>query len=384
MSERVLLVDDDANLLQALTRQLRKRFDLVTAQGGAEAYGVIDQAVAQHDPIAVVICDMRMPGQDGIQVLCRIRETSPETVRMMLTGNADQDTAIAAINKGNIFRFMTKPCPAEDLAVVIEAGLEQYRLVTAERELLEKTLAGSIKVMFDFISLNDPIAARISNRLRDWVRMLSAEFGLPQRWQLDVAAMLSPLGQFVVPPELLEKRRRGEVLSEGELVMIMNAPEAVRNLIANIPRLSKVAEIVYLQDKHFDGTGFPAGGPKGYDIPFDARLLKILKDLVEECAGGYPTAPVFNALERRDGVYDPHILAKVRTCLLASAPLDAPAEAEVPVSSLRAGHLILNDIRLANGHLVLAAGSVISPILVERLRAMAKSYHFQEPVRVRI
>ena len=166
--------------------------------------------------------------------------------------------------------------------------------------------------------------------------------------------------------------------------MFLNAPESARNLIANIPRLAKVAETIYLQDKHFDGTGFPAGGPKGEEIPFDARLLKILKDLAEESIGSHPSIPAFNALERRKGHYDPEILARVRTCLLANVPNEAPREMEVPVLNLRPGHLILNDIRLTSGKLILAANSVISPVLVERLRALSKSSSFQDPVRVRI
>ena len=182
----------------------------------------------------------------------------------------------------------------------------------------------------------------------------------------------------------MEKRRRGETLNENELVMFLNAPESARNLIANIPRLSKVAETIYLQDKNFDGTGFPAGGPKGEDIPFDARLLKILKDLAEETVGSHPTIPAFNILERRKGHYDPEILSRVRTCLLASVPTEAPGEMEVPVLTLRAGHLILNDIRLTNGRLILAANSIISPVLVERLRTLSKSFTFQEPIRIRI
>lgn len=384
MSERILLVDDDPNLLSALTRQLRRHFDVASAQGGTEALDVVAQAITAREPFAAVICDMRMPGMDGIQVLSKIRDLSPDTVRMMLTGNADQETAIAAINKGNIFRLLTKPCPIDEVVECVNAALTQYRLVTAEHELLEKTLSGSIKVLADIITLNDPIASGISMRLRDWVRVLSVEFGVSQHWQLDVAAMLSPLGQFAIPPDVLEKKKRGETLSEGELGLFLHAPEAVRNLIANIPRLGKVAELIYLQDKHYDGTGFPAGGPSGNDIPFDARLLKILKDLAEECAGGYPTPPIFNAMERRTGVYDPHLLAKVRTSLLALVPKEAPAELEVPIVALRAGHTIMTDIRLSNGHLVLAANSVISPALVERLRAMTKSFSFQEPIRVRL
>ena len=384
MGEKILLIDDDPNILSALTRQLRKQFEIVTAQGGSEGLQAIAEANGAHEPFAVAVCDMRMPGMDGIQVLAKVRELSPDTVRIMLTGNADQETAISAINRGNIFRFLTKPCPIEELIESLEAALGQYRLIMAERELLEKTLAGSIKVLADVISLNDPFAYAISQRMREWIKVLSTEFSMPNRWQLDISAMLVPLGQFAIPSEVLEKRRRGEALSESELVMLLNAPEAARNLIANIPRLAKVADIIYLQDKNFDGTGFPAGGPKGDSIPFDARLLKILKDLAEETVGAHPTIPAFSVLERRKGHYDTEILARIRTCLLASVPKEAPREVEVAVSALRAGHQILSDIRLSNGRLILAANSVISPVLVERLRALSKSFSFQEPIRVRI
>lgn len=384
MGEKVLLIDDDPNILMALTRQLRKQYNLTTALGGEEGLQAVAAAFDQRDPFAVVVCDMRMPGMDGIQVLGKVREISPDSVRIMLTGNADQETAIAAINKGNIFRFLTKPCPIDDLTASIEAAVTQYRLVVAERELLEKTLAGSIKVLADVISLNDPYSYAVSQRMREWIKLLTAEFNLPSRWQLDIAAMLVPLGQFSIPTELLEKRRRGETLTENELVLFLNAPEAARNLIANIPRLQKVAETIYLQDKNFDGTGFPAGGPKGEAIPFDARLLKILKDLAEESIGTHPSIPAFSALERRKGQYDPEMLARVRTCLLASIPTEAPREMEIPVLALRSGHLILNDIRLTNGRLILAANTVISPVLVERLRSLSKSFTFQDPMRVRV
>jgi hypothetical protein len=184
--------------------------------------------------------------------------------------------------------------------------------------------------------------------------------------------------------ELIEKRRRGEALSESELVMFLNAPEAARNLVANIPRLNKVAEIVYLQDKNYDGTGFPAGGPKEDSIPFEARLLKILKDLAVETFGAHPTIPAFAVLERRKGHYDTDMLARVRTRLLASVSHEAPKEVEVAVAALRSGHTLLNDLRLTNGRLILAANSIISPIMVEKLRTLSKSFSFQEPVRVRI
>lgn len=384
MPERVLLIDDDPNLLSALQRQLRKQFDLTIAEGGQQALKAVEAANGKNEPFAVALCDMRMPGMDGIEVLSRIRDRAPETVRMMLTGNADQQTAIDAINKGAIFRFYTKPCPAEELALGLKAGIEQYGLVTAERDLLEKTLAGSIKVLADVVAMNDPVAYGRATRLREWVRLLTIEFKLPQRWQLDIATMLVPIGQVSVPPELIAKQRRGEVLSEAEQVAFDRAPEAARNLVANIPRLSKVADIVWLQNRGYDGSGFPADGPKGADIPFDARLLKILKDLVEATKGGIPDADAFATLDRRRAEYDPALMFKVRSCLLPLLTSNTLTEAEVPIAVLRAGQLVLSEIRLTNGHLILAANTQLSAAQVERLRSLGKIYSFVEPVRVRI
>lgn len=384
MPERILLIDDDPNLLSGLQRQLRKRYDLTTALGGEAALAEIAQALEKRDPFAVVVCDMRMPGMDGIEVLSRIREQSPDTVRLMLTGNADQQTAIDAINKGNIFRFFNKPCPSDDLAGGLDCALAQYRLITAEKELLEKTLAGSIKMLADVVSMNDPVAYALSCRLREWVRVLTVEFKLPVRWQLDIAAMLVPIGLVAVPPELIAKKRRGEKLTDAERSVFERAPEAARNLIANIPRLGKVADVILFHDRGFDGTGFPADGPKGTDIPFDARLLKILKDLAETVGSGQPNPNAFAQMERNAKLYDPILYARVKACLLSIVTEESPTEVEVPVSVLRPGNMVISDIVLTNGHLILAANTRLSAAQVERLQSLGRIHSFVEPVRVRV
>lgn len=112
MSYKILCVDDDSNILQGYKRALRRDFDIFIAEGGLEALSIIEK----EGPFAVVVSDMRMPVMDGVQFLSRVRDIAPETVRMMLTGNADQQTAIIAVNEGNIFRFLTKPCPPDVLA----------------------------------------------------------------------------------------------------------------------------------------------------------------------------------------------------------------------------------------------------------------------------
>src|SRR4030067_3783918 len=154
MEEKILFVDDDPNILSAYQRQLRKQFTVDTALGGDLGL----TAIANHGPYSVIVADMGMPGMNGVQFLSKVKEIAPDSVRMMLTGNADQHTAMSAINEGNIFRFLTKPCQPEVITKVLTAGIEQYRLVTAEKDLLEKTLNGRVKGLNDTLAIVNPTA----------------------------------------------------------------------------------------------------------------------------------------------------------------------------------------------------------------------------------
>jgi CheY-like chemotaxis protein len=131
---KVLFVDDEPLVLDALRRMLHDKFHIYTANSGEKGLA----SVEQNGPFAVVISDMRMPGMNGAEFLARIRKDAPDTVRMLLTGFTDLDAAIAAVNEGNIFRFLTKPCRKDELVGAINLGLAQYRSTLAEKELMKK------------------------------------------------------------------------------------------------------------------------------------------------------------------------------------------------------------------------------------------------------
>jgi DNA-binding NtrC family response regulator len=122
MRERILLVDDDSNVLDGYRRSLSREFQLETAVGPEQALS----SARDKGPYAVVVSDMRMPGMNGIQLLNAIKAQSPDTIRIILTGNADMQTAIDAINEGSIFRFLNKPCAKETMAKTLTAALLQY------------------------------------------------------------------------------------------------------------------------------------------------------------------------------------------------------------------------------------------------------------------
>jgi DNA-binding NtrC family response regulator len=138
---KVLFVDDEQNVLDGFRRQFRKRFAFDTALGGEAAL----QLIKTSGPYAVVVADQNMPGMTGVELLNEVWKLCPDTARVMLTGNAERQTPIDAINRAQIFRFLSKPCPLDELGPVIESGLRRYELLRAERELLEGKLTGGVK-----------------------------------------------------------------------------------------------------------------------------------------------------------------------------------------------------------------------------------------------
>ena len=369
MSSSILIIDDDVNLLSAMKRQLRGKFLIITAQGGEEAVALLSET---KDLPAVILCDMRMGGMNGVETLRRAKDLSPESVRMMLTGNADMQTAIDAINNGNIFRFLTKPCAPEVLEAGLEAAMEQHRLIVAERELLETTLVGSIKVMMDVLALAYPQGYSRATRIRQWVRKLNTSANMPHRWQLDIAAMLAPLGMLSVPDEVLMKVHLHMPLTDTEQWLVDRAPEMARDIIANVPRLNGVAQIVYLQNKGFDGSGPPENGPVGGDIPIDARLLKILNDLGETCKNMAPGIADFAVLEANPERYDLTLLRKVKATLIVPEETTKAAKRRLTTALLLPGMDLADDVVNREGRLILAGLTPLSEQHIDRLRNLAK------------
>lgn len=137
MPEKILFVDDEPQVLEGFRRLLHGRFQVDTALSAAEALAKLKR----NGPYAVAVCDMRMPEMDGLVLLTKIKIEFPEVVRIMLTGNSDQQTAMQAVNEGNVFRFLAKPCDEELLTKSLNAALVEYRLANYQEELVDKAIA---------------------------------------------------------------------------------------------------------------------------------------------------------------------------------------------------------------------------------------------------
>lgn len=375
MTDKILCVDDDANILEGYQRGLRRRFHIDTALGAEPALAAIDA----RGPYAVVVSDMRMPGTDGVQLLSEVRERAPDSVRIMLTGFADLQTAIEAVNEGNIFRFLTKPCAPEALAKALSAGIEQHRLVTAEKELLEKTLAGAIKVLADVLSLTNPTAFGHASRVRRLVRRLCEELRVEQPWQFEIAAMLSQIGCVTVPPDTLEKIYHARTLTPEESQMLRAHPITGRNLVANIPRLEKVADVIAYQHKRFDGSGIPSDSVAGKEIPLGARILKVALDYDTLKWCGETDVKALVELRQRLGWYDPDVLAAMETVSELETSLETR---EVKVRELTSQMILAEDVTTTDGALVVSKGQDVTPSLCQRLKNFSRKRQLTEPIRV--
>ena len=316
MTKRILCVDDDAELLEAYSRRLRKRFQIESAFGGEEALA----AVLHRGPYAVVVADLRMPGLSGVQLLSKIKVCSPDTVRIMLTGHADLHTALEAVNDGNIFRFLTKPCPVDLLARTLEVSLRQHALVTAERELLNKTLTGIVKVLTDMLGLANPAACGRASRVHNLVMKMCEEMGLVEPWEINVAAMLSQVGCVAISRDTLAKVQRGADLSSEESDTLRNHPRVGRELVQAIPRMEEVAEIIAHQDSLYHRQRPLQKEPFGSSIPLGSRVLKAALDFDELFSRGIAEEDALTTLKDRQGWYDPGVL-EVLEKILPGEPL---------------------------------------------------------------
>lgn len=374
----ILCVDDDTLVLEGYELQLGRMFDMHFAESGDRALELLEER-GPYEPFAVAVVDMRMPGMNGIELLQQIRTKSPDTVRIMLTGNADLNVAMEAVNQGHIFRFLTKPCPKEAMIASITAGIDQYRLITAERELLSKTLSGSIKILTEVLSLVNPTAFGRSARVRRIVRKIAQVMHVDNAWRCEVAAMLAQLGWVSIPDRTQAKVSRGSRLTPEEQQSIELHPQVGRDLIANIPRLEAIAEIIYYQGKHFDGSGYPHDEVAGDDIPLGARILKVAQDYELLTSEGSSEVLALAQLCGRTGWYDPAVLDALRRGLDVDV---SHAVKLVTVRELPERAVLADDVRTLCGRLLIARGQEVSPSLRLLLETHARIVGLREPLRV--
>jgi len=379
VKDRVLFVDDEPNVLDGIRRQLRNRVELETATSASAGLDMI----RQQGPFAVVVSDMRMPEMDGARFLAKVNEIAPQTVRMVLSGQADLESTIAAVNEGRVFRFLLKPCSSETLFGVIKNGIEQYRLIHAEKHLLENTLNATVKVLFDVLGLINPVAQRRATQIQRYAESAAEALSLlPGMWQYHLAAMISQLGCITMPQETLSRAFSGQSLSHEERRLYESHPVIAGKLLASIPRLEAVAAMVADQMR-VPGSDVAKGEPSTWQpekigaailwaaVQFDrhisqGRIPDQAAQLVNQAAPGLP--PVITQAMVK-AVADDCGLVMTRKVMLRELDVGMNIEA---------------DVMSARGTRLVPRATEVTTAVLERLRAVAAGVGIVEPIRVSV
>lgn len=364
MPGRILMVEAAANPLGNTQERLAQRFDLHCAVGIEEAL----KAVRASGPFDVVLTDLKLGKKDGLALLAAIRTAHPQTVGLVMVQRTDVDLALNAVEDGKAFRVVVKPVSVDGLTAHLNAGLEQFKLETAEQSFLQDTLHGAIQALTDVLSLANPAAFGRALRIRGLVHRLSKAILIPQFWEVDMAAMLSHIGCVSLPKIVLDKIAAGKDLAQDERKLFDTHPTIGAGVLANIPRMTLVAEIIKKQHARFDAAP-----------PFGARVLKVVLDYDMLLNRGLPAASIFTQMGGVKGVYDPEILAAFESTI----PVDTGyVRKRVTMRDLKANMILEENIVSVDGMLLLAKDAELNENNIYRLIESTRSFEIVEPVTV--
>jgi response regulator RpfG family c-di-GMP phosphodiesterase len=406
---RVLLVDDEPNILSALRRALRPcGFEVHTADGGEAGL-----AFLESNEIDAVISDMRMPGMSGAEFLAQVRVHRPQVVRILLTGYADVSSAMAAVNGGEIFRYLCKPWSDEQVVTALHDGLERQKLQRERDALLALTRTQNEALR----TLNDELESRVAARtaelqtaseriksdfmstVRMFASMLERRAGvgagcsrkvatlvrqLGPRVDLDVeevqdvtfAALLEDIGKTALPDRCLESPF--SALDHSDRALFLRHPLIGESYLMALPSLHGAARLLRALYERFDGRGTPHG-LAGEAIPLGARVLRVASDYERLRAGALerqrpePEAACQWIAKGSGSRYDPAVVrALIEIC---AAPVkERHRVVELSASQLEVGMVLARDLVSPGGVLLLAQDHLLDAQLIARLYAHEETY----------
>jgi response regulator RpfG family c-di-GMP phosphodiesterase len=359
MKEKILFVDDDPDQLREIKLVLNPDFAVDTADGPVEGI----RKVKSDGPYAVVVSDLKMSAAGGIDFLEQVRKLSSESVRMLLTGHGDFESAIDAVNRAGIFRFLTKPCSGEILIAGLEAGLAQYRSIQAEKEVLRGTLQGTIRVLSNILSLVNPCAFGRGERIRGQMISLAKAFALPGVWQYELAALLSQIGWVSVTSLGPGVQMGDREMAPEEAVAIEKHPEAAAWLLSDIPRFEKIIAMIRLQKEDYQ---------QDRDIPLGAYMLRVCLDFDKLKQQDMLTPDAVDFMRKNVELYHPEVLERFCQMVTSSRKKEKRA---LRLQDLEVGWIFAEDLTVkGGGHLLIAKGHVVSPATLFRLRILSETY----------
>ena len=369
---RILCVDDEPRILEGIAAHLRKDYEVHVAGSGPEAMSKLREL----KDVAVIVSDMRMPGVDGATLLQQVLQSYPDVTRILLTGDPGRDVAVSAINRGQIFRFLTKPCPPDQLRSAIQAGVMQNRLYHAERLVLQETLLGCINALMDVLAITSPRAFGHASRVKKLAADVAKSLDCANFWQLEAAAMLSQIGYLSLTAELVEKLHEGARLTPEEQAAAAAVPEVAIRLLEHIPRLEPVMQILTALSWSDEAVARLGDGTIGTAT----RILGMVLQYDAETARGHPADVALESIRNRKARFGAEGVEKF-AALLGSG--NRSHIHEIPLHRVLVGMTMMQELCTPKGMLLVTRGFVITATFLEKVRHHAPEL-MDQPVKVMI
>jgi putative two-component system response regulator len=383
-SKGVVLVVDDDPIVRKLTRQmLSKLTDAVhVVASGEDAIGVAPQL----DP-DLILLDVTMPGMDGFEVCERLRADSRtrEVPIIMVTALNDRESRLRGLEVG-ADDFISKPYDRMELHTRVKTILRvnRYRRLMDEREQRKRAWQGALQVLNDLLAIRDPETFGVAHRLERRAVDLARRLRISDVDTIRLASMFCQLGRLTVPDSVLLKASSNHELSRGEQAIMRSIPESSRRVLAHIPELNRIGNIVYWQDKNYDGTGFPLDDLDGRTIPIASRIIRVARDFEQLIESGLSSDEAQLRLHSQDRWYDPAVLTALDAQILDEVAEYSLRAMTIRLNDLRIGMEILEEILTVDDRLVVVgAGTTITGPLLERLHNFARLKGIREPIVIK-
>ena len=407
----ILLIDDEINVINALKRVFRSEpYTLLFSTDPREAIGI-----AKREQPSVVLCDMRMPELSGVAVLQAIGDVAPDCARVLLTGFADVDSIIEAINLGHLHRYLSKPWNEDEVRLVVQelVGLRRLRkerdnlaqklaekvhelelfnqeldnrvkartleveqtnsfLEQAHRELKSQYLS-AVKVFSNLMELRSPQMGGHSHRVAELARALAREMHCVDHEIHDIyiAALLHDIGKIGLSDHALFTPIAN--LNGEARAALMKHPVKAQTALMGLPDMAAASRIIRHHHERYDGQGFPDGLMKN-TIPKGARILAVAEDYDELQLGWLATKKmseqeVLAFIQGSAGKrYDPEVVEALPLALEKTRAAERAEEKMHTGETLTAGCVLSRDFIGPDGYLWLSKDHVLTPHIVQLVR----------------
>ena len=374
MNNKILCVDDEEAILRGFKLNLRNSFELHFASDGREGLDVFKR----EGGFAVVLSDMRMPQMSGSEMLQEIKKIDSEVVTVLLTGHTDFESAMSAVNDGNVFRMLSKPCPPAILNKTLKDALEQYNLVVSKRLLLDQTLRGAVDALAQSLAISQPLFFGRAQRVRRLANEIAELTQLKDSWRVGIAAIFSQLPYLSIPQQFVDTVYHKKELNQELKALVLDLPKETQKILELIPGLEDIKEILQRIDVQ---PKFEVDDGRG--IRTTASILRLCLDYDFYKEQGHLDSRIIETFRLRTDSYDPKVVEALAEFLLVES--GSFSIVEISTQDLTEGMRLEEDLLLEESMLIASAGADVDRSLLKIIINYISCYtDFPFPKKIKV